>query len=308
MIKIDPLKLSTLLYNITGSYANYTCSCQSQMYSLNSSNSEHAEPNITILYQNKTYTLMQIEYSEGGAKGAVLLEENTIWSYSELLGGIERKSIFTYIGAPGDEKERLYKLVYSVLHPEYNLTLITTLTQLDEETYNTSTTQIIFTRGEKSNATSLELAIIGDNVTLSQLYIIISLIAGELKQIYQNASSELSKAYSIIESELAKISTLVKQHLGKYDRPILYSMVVLVDGKPPGLICWAAGIICMGFIAVVIACALSGVGLIACLAAKLGLSKTAILAAILTAWSLIWACVTLCCCICYDPCCQLLGY
>jgi hypothetical protein len=308
MIKIDPLEPLTLLYNITNSYANYTCSCQSQMYSLNSSSSEHAGLNVSILYQNKTYTLMRVEYNEGEAKDVVFLEESTIWSYSELLGGIERKCVFTYIGALGDGKEGLYRLVYSVLHPEYNLTLITTLTPLDGETYNMSTTQIVFTRGEKSNVTSLELIIINGNVTLSQLYAVISLVTGELKQIYQNASSDLSEAYSIIESELAELSTLVKHHLGEYDRPILHSMVVLVDGKPPWFVCFWAGIICVGLIAVVIACALSGVGLIACLAAKLGLSKTAILAALLVVWSLIWACVTFCCCLCYNPCCQALGY
>jgi len=114
--------------------------------------------------------------------------------------------------------------------------------------------------------------------------------------------------YSIIESELAEMSTLVKHHLGEYGRQVLHSTVVLVDGKPPMLVCLGALAICAGLIAVVIACALSPVGLIACLAAKLGVSKSAILAALLVACSLIWACVTLCCCICYDPCCQLLGY
>jgi hypothetical protein len=250
---------------------------------------------------------MQVEYSEGGARDVVLLEENTIWSYSELLGEIERKSAFAYIGAPGDGREGLYRLVYSAQSSDYNLTLITTLTLLDEETYNMSTTQIIFTwREEKTNATSLELIIVNGSVTLSQLYAIISLIAGELKQIYQNLSSELSEAYSIIESELVKLSTLVKQHLGEYDRPILHSRVVLVDGRPPWLACVIATIFCGGFIAAVIACAF--VGLIPCLSALLAVSKKAILAMILIAGTIIAACVTLCCCLGYRPCCEAIGY
>ncbi len=311
VIKIDPLDLSTLLYNITKNSTNSTCSCQSQTCSLNSpssnSSNKHVKLNVSVLYQNETYTLMQVEYSEGGARDVVLLEENTIWSYSELLRGVKRKSAFTYIGAPGDGKEGLYRLVYSAQGSEYNLTLITALILLDEETYNTSTTQIVFTwREEKSNATSLELIIVNGNVTLSQLYAIISLIAGELKQIYQNLSSELSEAYSIIESELAKLSTLVKQHLSEYDRPILHSRVVLVDGGPGWLACVIGSFICGAFIGTVIACAL--VGLIPCLAAALGVTKKAVLAMILAVGAILWGCVTFCCCLGYSPCCEALGY
>ncbi|MGQ9691670.1 MAG: hypothetical protein ACUVQY_10530 [Thermoproteota archaeon] len=231
-----------------------------------------------------------------------------LWGYNVTSDEANRtaKFISTEITAEGIPLQ-FYSLSYIVQHIEYNLTLYTTLTPLDSETYNSSFTIMNYAPAGKSEITSLELVEFNLSVTLSQQYAVLGKVAKELGKVYKKSGDEtlaqFAEGYYIIEKEAKGLSKLVKKQLQEYDKEILRSSAILMNYG--FWECLFASIVCGAAIGAVIGCAIAtlGVGFIACLATVFGVSTGAVWVAIATGAGVIGACVIFCCCVGYQPCC-----
>ena len=128
---------------------------------------------------------------------------------------------------------QFYSLSYMVQHEEYNLTLLTTLTPLDAETYNSSFTIINYAPAGKSEPKSLESVKFNFTVTLSQQYAILSKVAKEVGKAYEKSVdetlAELAQGYYIMEDEAKGLSKLVEKQLQEYNKVIINIFVILMD-------------------------------------------------------------------------------
>jgi len=208
------------------------CGCQSCGQNQN----YNITPNITIttLEQNETYTLTLVTYEVNEATYEVAIAQTLLWNYNEASDEANRtaKFISTEITAE-DTYMQFYSLNYMVQHAEYNLTLHTTLTPLDSETYNSSFTVMNYAPAGKSGLTSLEFVEFNSSVTLSQQYTILGKAAKEVGKVYEKSGDEtlkqLAQGYQVMEKEAKYLSKLVEKQLKEYDGEILKGSLVLID-------------------------------------------------------------------------------
>jgi len=86
---------------------------------------------------------------------------------------------------------QFYSLNYSVQHEEYKMTLLTTLTPLNSETYNSSFTMVNYAPAGKSELKSLKFVEFNIPVTLSQHYVILGKVAEEVAKVYEKTKNEI---------------------------------------------------------------------------------------------------------------------
>jgi rhodanese-related sulfurtransferase len=210
-----------------------SCGCQSCGQNQN----YNITPNIAIttLEQNETYTLTLVTYEVNDTAYEVAIAQTLLWNYNEASDEANRtaKFISTEITAE-DTYMQFYSLSYIVQHAEYNLTLYTTLTPLESETYNSSFTIMNYAPAEKS-VTSMEFVEFNSSVTLSQQYAILGKVAKEIGKVYEKSGDEtlaqLAQGYYIMEKEANGLSKLVEKQLLKYNREILKSHALLMDAS-----------------------------------------------------------------------------
>lgn len=118
-------------------------------------------------------------------------------------------------------------------HEEYNLTLLTTLTPLGLETYNSSFTIINYAPADKSGLTSLELVEFNSPITLSQQYTILGKVAEGIGEDYDKSGDktlkQLAHGYQVMEKETRNLAKLVEKRLSEYNREIFNISAVLMD-------------------------------------------------------------------------------
>jgi hypothetical protein len=174
-----------------------------------------------------TYKVNDITYE-------ATITQTLLWSHRKenAKANITAKFISTEITAE-DISLQFYSLSYKVRHEEYNLTLLTTLTLLDSETYNSSFTIVNCAPAGKSELTSLELVKFSSSVTLSQQYAILGKVAKEIGKVYEKSGDEtlaqLAQGYYIMEKEAKGLSKLVEKQLTEYDKIIQKSSAVIMD-------------------------------------------------------------------------------
>jgi len=126
---------------------------------------------------------------------------------------------------------QFYSLNYSVQHEEYKMTLLTTLTPLNSETYNSSFTMVNYAPAGKSELKSLEFVEFNIPVTLSQHYVILGKVAEEVAKVYEKTKNEiflsLAKSNYTIKEEAKCLSKLVEKQLQEYNKEILKNYVTL---------------------------------------------------------------------------------
>jgi len=227
LLQIEPL----LLYQAGCT----SCGCQSCGQNQACQN-YNITPNITIttLEQNETYTLTLVTYQVKDTAYEVAIAQTLLWSYNEASDEANRtaKFISTEITAE-DTSLQFYSLNYMVQHAEYNLTLYTTLTPLDSETYNSSFTVMNYAPASKSKLTSFEFVELNSTITVSQQYAILGKVAKEIGKVYEKSGDEtlaqLAQGYYIMEKEAKGLSKLVEKQLSEYNLEIVNISAVLMD-------------------------------------------------------------------------------
>ena len=263
---------------------------------------------VTLQEQDETCTVLLVRYEVDDSTFEIEVVRTLLWSYTELTDELHRTASFilTEITAEGNTYTQSYSLSYLAQHEDYNLTIDTYLEPLTSDTYNRSLTVINYIPADKS-VESVELVEFHSSVTLSEQYAVLGKVAQEVGKIYKKSGDEplaqLAQGYRTMKKEAKHLSRLVRTQFLEYDREILHTTGVLMDGW---LECVLAGAVCGAAIVAVIGCVLAGPGLIGCLAAALGMSWEAIIASIATGAGIIFSCVYACCCIGYNPCCDML--
>jgi len=234
---------------------------------------EPANIQYTVLEQEENHTVILLTYEVNGTTFEVIIAETLLWSYNERADEVNRTARFvsTEITAEGMSMQ-FYSFSYIVQHAEYNLTLYTTLTPLNSETYNTSLTIMNYAPAGKSGLTSLEFVEFNSSVTLSQQYAILGKVAKEIGKVYEKSDDEtlvqFAEGYYTIEEEAKGLSKLVEKQLQEYNKEILQSLAWLMDQCPPGTIelCGAlCGVLSMLCSVIYLAVAPTGFGYIICL-------------------------------------------
>ena len=107
----------------------------------------------TIIEEIENYVITNIVISMDETIQEFTSKTTYIWNFIETSNKFTRTIHFTSIEVMSDDHDLNFKqfiLSYEVKHEQYNLTVLTQLTPLDEETYKNSATIIIFTSAEKS--------------------------------------------------------------------------------------------------------------------------------------------------------------
>lgn len=189
---------------------------------------------VTTIGRNENKTVTLITYEVDDAAYEVIVTQILLWSYNELTDEINRIARFVYIEIATEETSmQFYSLSYTVQHGEYNLTLLTTLTLLDSETYSSSFTVMNYAPAVKSELISLEFVEFNSSVTLSQLYAILGKVAKEVGKVYKKSECEtlmhFAQGYCVMEKEAKYLSKLVQKQLREYDREILENSIAMID-------------------------------------------------------------------------------
>ncbi|MEM3875286.1 MAG: rhodanese-like domain-containing protein [Candidatus Bathyarchaeia archaeon] len=218
LLQIDPL-----LLHQTGCTS---CGCQSCAQNQTGTNT-NTPSNITIttIEQDKNRVTTLITYEVNDTTYQVTVAQTLLWSYNELTDEINRTArfILTEITARGTSMQ-FYSLSYIVRHEEYNLTLLTTLTPRDSETYDSSFTIMNYAPAGKSEVVSLEYVEFNSSVTLSQQYAILGKVAKKVGKIYEKSGDEtlmqLAQGYCIMGKEVKDLSKLIENQLQGYNKKI----------------------------------------------------------------------------------------
>ena len=221
IIQIDPLIKS-----------RYICCSDNQP---NQTNIEIPKINYTISIlvdeENYSETLITSEYNNSITEYTIF--KTQLFDYEEITDKSNRtvNYIFTQIIAE-DLSISYYTMKYFTQQIDYNLTVSTTLTPLDTQTYNSSYTSMIYEPVNKSEI-SMEIIKFNFSTTLSEKYSILGKVAKEIGKVYKKSKDEtltqFTKGYYIMEKEVKYLSKLVKNQLQEYDYQILESHSILLD-------------------------------------------------------------------------------
>jgi rhodanese-related sulfurtransferase len=195
----------------------------------------------TVLEQEENYTLTLVTCEVNGTTYEATIVKTLLWSYNMSTYLANRTASFTSMEITvEDVSMQFYSLSYIVQHVRYNLTLYTTLTPLNSETYNSSFTIMNYAPAGKSEVVSLEFVEFNSSVTLSQHYATLGKVAEEMGKIYLTSWKlpdhwKLAFGYFTMWLETEYFSQLVEKQLQKYDLQILQGSAVLMDGPlgPP---------------------------------------------------------------------------
>jgi len=235
-VEIEPLLLQM---GCTSCNENQECSGESEISNIQ----------ITMLEEEEDYTLTLVTYEVNGTAFEVTIARSLLWSYSEHTYSAIKTANFTLIEITTEDTSiQFYSLNYLVQHMEYNLTISTTLTPLNSETYNSSFTVVSYAPAGQSEILSLELVEFNSSVTLSQLYTSLDKVAKKIGQVYMRGGLknndatlvQLAQNYYKMAKETKNFSRLVKRQLQEYDLEILENSAILTDPWWTCIPCMAA--------------------------------------------------------------------
>jgi rhodanese-related sulfurtransferase len=217
------------------------------------SSSETVDVDKIVIEQGEDYTITLITYSTENTIFEVTQNKSLLWSYEESTAtdNTTVQFISTELTMNG-ESIHFYELRYFVQHQNYHLSLHTSLTPLNEDTYNSSLTIVNYAPTGKSDITSVELVEYNSPVTLSKLYASLGKVARSLSKVYQKSVDDtieqLAERYSIMGQKITRLSDIVKQDLPEYNGIILNNTAGLVDDFWSCLACFVpiAGLCYLG--------------------------------------------------------------
>jgi len=215
-----------------------SCSCQSCGKAQNQTNMNYNGLSIKIVNytaleqkENQIAVLVMLEVNNSISEITVTTE--LLWSYNERINNVNRTATFLSTRITTEDKSiQYYSLSYFVQSVEYSFTAYMRLLPLDSKIYNGSFTVINYSPANKSETVSLELVKFDSPITLSQNYRVLGNIAGEISTIYSlnRTLAYLAGRYRIIEFEAEYLSKLVSKQMQGYDKTILKSTAIIMDG------------------------------------------------------------------------------
>ncbi|MFA5571500.1 MAG: rhodanese-like domain-containing protein [Candidatus Bathyarchaeia archaeon] len=202
------------------------------------------DTNKTVIDQGEDYTVTLITYTFNGSTLELIQNKTLLWSYADSTSTENTTAQFIQTELTVDGlTSRFYVLNYLVQHPDYNVSLHSSLVPLNENTYNNSLTIVNYAPAGGSDVLSLEMVEFDSPVTLSTLYATLAQVANEMADIYQQSEDEtivpLADRYFAMGQKIGALSDIVSQNLPDYDKPILYNMAFLVDD-------WLSCLACVG--------------------------------------------------------------
>ncbi len=221
------LQIEPLLIHQTG----YVSCAQNQTCP---SDGKPANITFTVLEQEENYTRILLAYEVNGTTFDITIAKTLLQSYNEHTDEANRTLdfVFTEI-TTRDSFMQFHSLSYLIYHLEYNITLYTTLSLLNSETYNSSFTTMNYAPAENPEVTSFEFVEINSSVTLSQSYTVLGKVAKEIGKVYEKSEDAslmpLAQAYSRMNEEAKNLSKLVEKRLTEHNHPILHISAVLMD-------------------------------------------------------------------------------
>lgn len=198
----------------------------------------------TVLEQGEDYTVTLVTYEVDGTTVEFIKNETLLWVYEKSTEKSNTTAQFTSTEVlMEDETMQYYSLNYLVQHKKYNVTLYTSLTPLDSETYNNSFTVVNYAPFGQSDVFSLEQVNFNSSVTLSQLYDSLSIVAKKVGNVYQESADEtlqqLANRYHKMGQEIEHLSKMVKKDLPEYNKNIVNNVAFLIDDFWSCLTCTA---------------------------------------------------------------------
>ncbi|MDG6223215.1 MAG: rhodanese-like domain-containing protein [Candidatus Bathyarchaeota archaeon] len=217
-------------------------SCGSQEWS---DASELIDVQRTTLEQGEEHTVTLVTYEVNGKIIEFIKTETILWAYEKNTGKSNTTAQFnTTEVIMNNATMQYYSLNYLVQHKNYNVTLYTSLTPLDSETYNNSFTVVNYAPVAQPDVFSLELVNFNSPCTLSQLYNSLGAVAKEVGNVYHESPDEtlqqLKNRYYKMGQEIKHLSQIVNRELSDYNKNILNNVVFLVDDFWSCLACTAS--------------------------------------------------------------------
>ncbi len=231
------LQIEPMLLNLPQTECSFcgqkqtSCSSCTQDQGCSSAN---VSPNVnyTVLEQSENRTVVFITLEFNGTTYEATTVTDLIWSHEELVDGVNRTAKLGSLEITmGEMTFQFYRLIFTVQHAEYNLTLYTLLMSLNNEIYNGSITFLNYTPAGKSGLVSLEFVNFDSSVTLSQQCHALGKVAKEVGKLYEKnaAFAVLAERYNTIDVEAKRLAVLVEQQLQGYDKVILKSKAIMMD-------------------------------------------------------------------------------
>ncbi|MFA5571495.1 MAG: rhodanese-like domain-containing protein [Candidatus Bathyarchaeia archaeon] len=229
-------------------------SCSNQSQSCPDEAGEIIDIQSTIIDEGEDYIVILVTYEHDGELYEFTLTKNLLWSYRHSSPNAYKTANFTMTEMTnGNVSIQFFEMKYMVEHRDYNLTIATSLTPLDSETYNRSSTIINYVPAGKAEIISFETVEFNSPVTLSELYDALANVARKIGQGYMRDGArtddaelrQLGHNYYEMARETSSFSRLAERQLQQYDRVIYNNTAILMDEC--SFDCWASGFVsCFG--------------------------------------------------------------
>lgn len=254
-VTVDPAHTHGPLIEIEPLLQQIGCtSCSNQSQSCPNEVGELIDIQSTIIAEEENYTVILVSFEHNGELFEITITKNLLWSYNQNSPSAYKTANFTMIELDnGNESIQFFELKYLVESEDYNLTISTSLTQLDSDTYNRSSTIINYVPAGKAEIISFESVGFNSSVTLSQLYDTLADVARKIGQGYlrdgaRNNDADLlhlGSNYYEMARETSSFSRLVERQLRQYDYEICNNTAILMDEC--SFDCWTSAFVsCFG--------------------------------------------------------------
>jgi rhodanese-related sulfurtransferase len=182
--------------------------------------------------ENHTVELVTIELND-----TIFEATRTITRITELVETTEVMNRSIWFGSirvnTSDSEFLVYTLSFFLEHTDYTLSLHTSLTPLDSNTFNNSVSVVLFKPVEDPEVRSFEAIEFTGPLTLSKIYTVIAKVAKTIGKEYDNSADDylkmLGSRYAIIHDELKDLSEFVHEELMNYDRIVMAGYALLFD-------------------------------------------------------------------------------
>ena len=201
----------------------------------NSSQTNSVNTSRTILENDGNNSVVSLQQQYNGTTNQYTINETCLWAYSNITDAVNRTLTFSSATTTwGTQSAQDYILREDVcVINDYNLSMVTVLEPLDAETYNSSSTGIVYVAYNETTPQTMEILSSNSTLTLSTLYSSLSTVIEQLGEGYGGSEDQtlhvFEARYSDIAEEANIVSQLVQENLTMYDKEILKSGGLLID-------------------------------------------------------------------------------
>jgi hypothetical protein len=212
----------------------YCCGCSSDC----SGNDESIDIEVTVLGENDNQKMTELVITIDEVVYEFVITATLLWMWEEVTDSVTRTAKFFVIDftTPSSSSHSYSIFKYQVQHPNHEITLETTLPQLDGDSYNTSFTTARFKPTGDTGVISYELVEFDQSMKLSHSYEGLSRALKSLARMYSNDGIDnLASNYRSFGLELGYLSHVVKHEMAEFDKTVTSSRTMIIDDW---LSCW----------------------------------------------------------------------